>query len=391
MAIPDRSWAVTALFFAPVLHPLLIPVVGVPSHLLWFVHVLPVAWWAYHRGRTAAALAIATSLLLLVGGERTFGAGYFVAADWRTAIALAVALGFTSALVGGFGLYARKAYALQQQLWHAQKLETLGLFAASMAHDFNNVLTSITVSSEMALEELPIDHSVREHVEEVRHSADRAALLTKRMLAFARGGKVVQPSPVNVNAVVENLEGMLRRIVGRNVDVRIRLGETGVVDSDPGHVEQMLTNLVVNASDAMPEGGIITIETGTVSNGSTFLPSGFGGALTYAMVSVADTGVGIDDTVRHRIFEPLFTTKPPGKGTGLGLSTVKSLANEWRGCVTVMSTPQRGSTFRVFLPVVTEAEHMIESKSSELLRRDREHDQLGASVSAISSETPATT
>ncbi len=368
MTTRDRHLGVTALFLAPVLHPLLLPVVGVPSHLLWFVHVLPVAWWTYHRGRTAGALAIAVSLVLLIAGERAFGAGYFVSADWKTAIALSVSLGFTCALVGGFALYARKAYALQQQLWHAQKIEMLGLFAASLAHDFNNVLTAIMLSSEMALEELPTGHTVREHVQEVKHSANRAALLTSRLLAFARGDVVVQASAVSVNAVIEGLEALLRRIVAGRVDVLIRLGETGLVESDPGHVEQMLTNLVVNASDAMPEGGTLTIETGTVSKGSAFLPSGFGAAHSYAMISVTDTGMGIDDTMRQRIFEPLFTTKPPGKGTGLGLSSVKSLANEWGGCVTVTSTPNRGSTFRVFLPVVPKADHVMESTLSELLR-----------------------
>ncbi len=368
VATPDRHWAVTALFLAPALHPLLFPVVGVPSHLLWFVHVLPVASWTYHRGRTAGALAIVASLLLVMAGERAFGAGYFVAADWRTAVSLAVSLGLTCALVGGFALYARKAYALQQQLWHSQKLETLALFSASVAHDFNNLLTAITLSSELALEELPNGHAVREHVQEVKHSADRAALLTKRLLGFARRD-VVQPDKVNVNAVVEGMEVLLRRVIATKVDVLIRLQETGVVHCDPGHVEQILTNLVVNASDAMPDGGVVTIETGTIPNGHAYLSSGVEASLAgYAMVAVSDTGVGIDDTTRSRIFEPLYTTKPPGKGTGLGLSTVRSLANEWGGCVTVTSTPHRGSTFRVFLPVVTEADRLVESTSSELLR-----------------------
>ncbi len=339
------------------MHPLLIPIVGVPSHLLWFVHVLPVAWWTYHRGRTAGALAIAASLLMVLAGERTFGAGYFVAADWRTAVALAVALAFTCSLVAGFALYARKAYALQQQLWQSQKLETLGLFAASVAHDFNNVLTGILISSEMALEELPSGHTVREHVQEVKHATDRAAQLTKRLLAFARLDIVEQPGPVSVNAVVQGLEVMLQRIVSRNVDLLVRLGETGIISYYPGHVEQILTNLVVNASDAMPDGGTITIETGTVSRESVSPPKGIGSARFYAMVSVSDTGVGIDSTTLSRIFDPLFTTKAPGKGTGLGLSTVKSLADECGGFVTVTSTPHRGSVFRVFLPVAADMDH----------------------------------
>ena len=363
---PNPRWAVTGLLFAPVLHPLLLPVVGVPSHLLWFVHVLPVAWWTYHRGRTAGALAIGASLLMLIAGERTFGAGYFIAADWRTAVALAVALAFTCTLVAGFALYARKVFALQQQLWHAQKLEMLGLFAASVAHDFNNVLTAITLSSELALEALPRGHAVRGHVQEVAHSADRAAMLTKRLLAFARRDIAEQPSPVSVNAVVEGLEVMLGRIVARNVDLLVTLGDMSLVLYYPGHVEQILTNLVVNASDAMPDGGIITIETATVSRERAIPPSGTRPACSYAMLSVTDTGVGIDSSAHTRIFEPLYTTKAPGKGTGLGLSTVKSLVNECGGFVTVTSVRHRGSTFRVFLPVMSEVDRQKECTSVEL-------------------------
>ena len=364
-ATSNPRWAVTALFFAPVLHPLLLPVVGVPSHLLWFVHVLPVAWWTYHRGRTAGALTIAGSLLMLIAGERTFGAGYLVAADWRTALALAVALAFTCTLVAGFALYARKAYALQQQLWHSRKLEMLGLFAASVAHDFSNVITAITLSSELALEELPIGHAVRGLVEEVTYSADRAAMLTKRLLAFARRDVAEQPGPVSVNAVVDGLEVMLGRIVARNVDLRVSLGDTGIVRYYPGHIEQILTNLVVNASDAMPEGGMITVETRTVARESVAVPSGVEAASSYVMLSVNDTGVGIDTSAHNRIFEPLFTTKAPGKGTGLGLSTVKSLATECGGFVSLTSSRGHGSTFRVYLPGMSEVDRGNECTSRE--------------------------
>ena len=352
--MPDRRAALaSALCLLPVLHPLLRPIVGVPSHLLWFVLVLPVAWWTYHYGRAAGAAATAASVIVLLVGERSFGAGYFVAADWPTALSLAVAVGFICALVAGFALYARSMQALQHQLWHSQKLETLGLFAGSVAHDFSNVLTAIILSAELALEELPVGHPVRGLVAEIRESADRAAVLTKRLLSFGRRD-LVKGQEVDLNAVIQELEVMLRRIIPKQVELRVRLGTPGKIYSDPGHIEQIMTNLVVNASDAMPGGGVISIETRAVRTGDEFLPDGLGGAAAGdAMLSVSDTGLGIDERTRKHIFEPLFTTKPPGKGTGLGLSTVQSLANAWGGFVTVTSAPQHGSTFRVFLPVTS--------------------------------------
>lgn len=370
MDIPSPRFRaiISALLLAPMLHPILRPFVGVPSHLLWFVHVLPVAWWTYHRGPRIGGLAIAASIGAIMAGERAFGAGYFVSADWPTALSLAVSVGLTSGLVAGFASYARRASALERQLWHAQKLESLGLFAGSIAHDFNNVLTAISLGSEAALDTLSPDHPSRREVVEVIRSSRRGALLTKQLLAFARRDEV-RPQTVAIRDVVERLDAMLRHLIGRNVALTVRLKHAVAAYCDPGHVEQMLTNLVVNANDAMPEGGALTIELSRVAPGHVLIPRGAAVKTDYAMLSVADSGIGMSESVRSRIFEPLFTTKPPGKGTGLGLSTVRQLAEHWKGHVTVSSTPGHGSTFRVFLPVAAGDDETTASAPTTALGR----------------------
>ncbi len=342
--------AICLVFLLPALHPMLRPLVGVPSHLLWFAHVLPVAWSTYHRGSRGGGVSIVVSLLLLVLGERMFGAGYFVAADWQTVVSLTVALGFTHTLVAGFAAYARRARSLQEQLWHSQKMETLGLFAASVAHDFNNMLTAITLSTEMALEEMDPADPERYHVVEIRRAAERAALLSKRLLAFSRR-EVAQPVERDVSSVVADLEGMLRRLVSRKVELRIVSGPGATIVCDPGHLEQILMNLVVNASDAIPDSGTITVTTRTSQPGELPREHDRGGAASHVLIEVADTGMGMDAALQRRIFEPLFTTKPAGKGTGLGLSTVKDLVSAAGGSVSVTSALGRGSVFRVYLPL----------------------------------------
>lgn len=369
MLLPRRrgtTLAICLLFLLPALHPLLLPVVGVPSHLLWFAHVLPVAWSTYHWGRRAGILSIAISLALLAIGERAFGRGYFDAADWETVGALAVALGFTNTLVAGFADYARRAHSLQEQLWHSQKMETLGLFAASVAHDFSNMITAISLTAEMALGELDADDPRREHFSEIQRSAERAAMLSKRLLAFGRR-EMVQPVELDVSEVVRDLESMLRRLVATRVDLRISTEPVPLAVADRGHLEQILLNLVVNASDAIPATGTITISARAARAGD--VPSAAADATfrRYVLLEVIDTGVGMDSALQRRIFEPLFTTKGPGKGTGLGLSTVRDLAAQWDGCVTVSSAVGRGSVFRVFLPaMLTQPAAYIDNGAREL-------------------------
>lgn len=352
MQSPRRRSATVAIylvFLMPALHPLLLPTVGVASHLLWFVHVLPVAWTTYHHGRRGGILSLAFSQLLVVGGERAFGAGYFNAADWQTVISLAVALGFTNALVAGFAAYARSARSLQEQLWHSQKMETLGLFAASVAHDFNNMITAITLSAEMVLEDMDPTDTRRELVAEIQRSAERATLLSKRLLAFGRRD-VVKSTEVNVADVVCDLESMLRRLVPSRVEICVVTQQVPIIISDSGHIDQIVMNLVVNAGDAIPEAGTITVVARTALPREVPEERGAAGLRRYVLLEVRDTGVGMDAALQRRIFDPLFTTKSPAKGTGLGLSTVRDLVATWQGFVTVSSSVGDGSVFRVFLP-----------------------------------------
>lgn len=352
MLFPQRrsiTAAIYLVFLVPALHPLLLPFVGVPSHLLWFVHVLPVAWSTYHRGWRGGLASVLVSLGLLAAGERWFGAGYFIAADWQTVGSLVVALGFTNALVAGFADYARRARSLQELLWHSQKMETLGLFAASVAHDFSNMLTAITLSAELALEDDESASARRQHVLEIQNSAERAALLSKRLLAFSRRD-VPQATALDLGDALSDLGSMLRRLVPSRVELRIASDTVPLILCDRGHIDQIVLNLVVNASDAIPERGTVTVTTRLARPHE--LPEGPQGASNdYVLLEVSDTGVGMDAALQRRIFDPLFTTKAPGKGTGLGLSTVRDLVTAWHGFVTVTSTVGHGSVFRVFLPV----------------------------------------
>lgn len=348
------TMAICTVFLAPALHPLLLPVVGVPSHLLWFAHVLPVAWITYHRGPPWGAASIGASLALLVAGERAFGAGYFVAVDWHTVVSLAVALGFINVLVAGFAAYARRARSLQEQLWQSQKMETLGLFAASVAHDFNNMLAAITLTSDMALEDLLPGQPGREYLTEIRDAADRAAMLCRRLLTFSRAD-APRGRPLDIANVVRGLETLLRRLLPQRVELRVQTGAAPGIFSDAGHLEQIVMNLVLNASDAISEIGTVTLTVRTAHRGE--VPDDEAAARqTFAVIEVSDTGTGMDAALQRRIFEPLFTTKPPGRGTGLGLSTVRELVTAWGGFVTVSSRVGSGSVFRVLLPAHSSAD-----------------------------------
>ncbi|HEX8272908.1 MAG TPA: PAS domain-containing protein [Longimicrobiaceae bacterium] len=238
-----------------------------------------------------------------------------------------------------------------EMLRQAQKMEAVGRLAGGIAHDFNNLLTVIRGNAEMLIQDLPAGSSQSEDADEVRRAADRAAELTRQLLAFSRR-QVVQPRTVSLNRVVGDLDKMLRRIIGEDVELATELeAREDTVRVDPGQLEQMLLNLAVNARDALPSGGTIRIATEDVelSAPGAGVPAGRWVALT-----VADTGCGMDAEVLERIFDPFFTTKEQGKGTGLGLSTVYGIARQSGGHVTVRSAPGEGSTFRVFLPRAAE-------------------------------------
>ena len=240
---------------------------------------------------------------------------------------------------------------LEEQLRHAQKMEAVGRLAGGVAHDFNNLLTVIKGYSELILDHLMQADPMRLQVEEIRKAADRAASLTRQLLAFSRR-QVLSPKVLDLNSVISNMDRLLKRLLGEDVELHLLLApQLARVKTDPGQLEQVIMNLAVNARDAMPEGGRVIIETAGVTldsrTSSHAHPSEPG---NYVMLAVTDTGHGMPEEVRVRVFEPFFTTKE--RGTGLGLSTVYGIVKQSGGSVFVESELGRGSTFRVYLPCV---------------------------------------
>jgi CheY-like chemotaxis protein len=243
-------------------------------------------------------------------------------------------------------------------------LEAIGTLAGGVAHDFNNMLTSIIGFSHLLLQELESDSPLREFVDEIRKAADRAASLTRQLLTFSRR-QVLNPVVLDLNSVVQNLSGMFRRLIGEDIVFEIVLGtKLGCVKIDPGQIEQAIVNLVINARDAMPRGGRLTIATSNAA-----IPAEAGQPPQApdgcVVLAVSDTGTGMDADTRARIFEPFFTTKPIGKGTGLGLSTVYGLVQQSGGDISVSSEPGRGTTFRISLPRTEEQASEAAARSTE--------------------------
>ncbi len=244
---------------------------------------------------------------------------------------------------------------LEEQFRQSQKMEAVGRLAGGIAHDFNNLLTAVTGYADLLRSRVPQDDPRRSYVEEILGAADRASALTRQLLAFSRR-QLLQPRVLDLKEMVRNVERMLGRIIGEDIELTTRLEARGQVRADPSQLEQVLLNLAVNARDAMPDGGRLVLETRDVEIEEGFkvkpgaMPPG-----TYVLLVVSDTGVGMDAYALSHIFEPFFTTKEPGKGTGLGLATVYGIVKQSGGYIWAASELRRGARFEIYLPRVDSA------------------------------------
>jgi len=259
---------------------------------------------------------------------------------------------------------------LEDQLHQAQKMEMVGRLAGGVAHDFNNLLTVISGNVELAQMDLEPGNDLHGYLDEVSSAADRAAELTHQLLAFSRK-QIIMPRVINLNHLIENMMKMLKRIIGEDVELRTLTNQRiGQIKADPGQMEQVIVNMAVNARDAMPAGGTLTIETseleldGEYCRDHLHVEPGM-----YAMLAISDNGNGMDEETRKHIFDPFFTTKKEGKGTGLGLSTVYGIIKQHGGNVEVYSESEAGTTFKVYLPLVDEQEEPIRIQAEPVIRQ----------------------
>ncbi|MFO7899693.1 MAG: PAS domain S-box protein [Planctomycetota bacterium] len=249
---------------------------------------------------------------------------------------------------------------LEEQLRQSQKLEAVGRLAGGVAHDFNNILTGITGYAEFLVDEFEPGSRPAEDLAEIQDLAAQAAALTRQLLAFSRR-QTIEPVVLDINHVLQDTTKMLRRLIGEDIELELHLApDLGTVHADPGQVEQILMNLVVNARDAMPSGGTLTIETANTELDQAYADRHAGVSPgPYVLLAVTDTGQGMDEDTLGQVFEPFFTTKAEGKGTGLGLATVYGIVKQHGGNIWAYSEPGKGSTFKVYLPRAAEGEEAV--------------------------------
>jgi PAS domain S-box-containing protein len=277
--------------------------------------------------------------------------------------------------IGGYLVSARDvtdAQRLEQQFRQAQKMEIVGTLAGGIAHDFNNVLTAVLGYSDLVLERRDLDPDIRADVDEIRLAGQRASALTRQLLAFSRQ-QPTTPAVVTVGTVLTDLAKMLERLIGEQVTLLIRnTDHTWPIFCDPTHLEQVVVNLVVNARDALAEGGTIVVETGNVIDHSARADAAGPPPGEYVQLTVRDNGAGMTDEVRARVFEPFFTTKEPGKGTGLGLATCYGIVRQAGGAIVIESAPGKGTSVHTYWPRAREASVAVAKASTRAGARGTE-------------------
>lgn len=311
-------------------------------------------------GKPIATLQFDADLLFV---SRTVGDEMLLSFSSLLAVAFAAFIG--TLFYNGYQRMQRVA-ALQAQVQQAQKMEAIGLLAGGIAHDFNNLLTTVLGYSELLLEQLQEGSSLRPDVEEIKKAGERAALLTRQLLAFSRK-QILQAAVLDLNSVVRNMEAMLRQLIREDVEIVV-VADPALrrVKADATQIEQVILNLAVNARDAMPQGGRLTMETANVEldKAGAQLEAGMQPG-RYVALTVRDTGLGMNAEVRARVFEPFFTTKPKDKGTGLGLSMAHGIVTQSGGSIRVDSEPGRGAMFAIYLPAVDEEGRVVAVEAAE--------------------------
>ncbi len=275
--------------------------------------------------------------------------------------------------LGGIGLDVTERQVLEKQLQQAQKMEAVGHLAGGVAHDFNNLLGVIIGYCEILATAGGLEEKDRERVAEIKKAGDRAATLTRQLLAFSRQ-QVIEPRVLDLNALLADMSKLLRRLIGEDIELVTRLSSgLGRVKADPGQMEQVVMNLAINARDAMPRGGKLILETGNVALDENYART----HITvqpgkFVLLAVTDTGVGMDEEIQAHIFEPFFTTKGEGRGTGLGLATVYGIVKQSGGNIWVYSERGRGTTFKIYLPLVAEPDVQATKEAAAEIPRGRE-------------------